>query len=233
MRLTVRAVLPPTVLLFALAGARAQSLPNLGDEANDDPRGNVHLGTPLVIPIGDTAKAVHVGYGLNVGGGYNFTRRHAAIADFTWNHMIPTNEALAAIRAALSNPNLNANTDVYAITGNYRFEMRGQTAGGYLIGGGGLYTRRTSLTQQVTTGGNIVCQPIYQWWGFTCSSGTVTSNQTLAHFSSSSGGGNVGAGFTARVGEAPYRVFIEARYHYAPNKYISTQLIDISFGIRY
>src|SRR5271165_4385501 len=55
MRLTVKAVLPPTVLLFALAGARAQSLPNLGDEANDDPRGNVHLGTPLVIPIGDTA----------------------------------------------------------------------------------------------------------------------------------------------------------------------------------
>lgn len=233
MRRPAEAILGLLVLALALPAARAQGMPDLGEEANDNPRGNVHVGTPIVIPVGDTANAVHLGFGLNVGGGYNFSRRHGLVGDLTWNHMLATNEALAKLRAAFNLPGLDARSDVYALTGNYRFELRGQTLGAYFIGGGGLYARRTSLSQRVTTGNSVVCQPIYLWWGFSCQSGTVTSNQTVASFTSSTGGGNVGGGFTARVGEAPYRVYVESRFHYAPNKYISTQLIDISFGIRY
>jgi hypothetical protein len=74
---------------------------------------------------------------------------------------------------------------------------------------------------------------MWEYWGFTCTSGTVDSNQTVRSGSSSSGGFNGGVGFTTRVGEAPYRFYVESRYHYAPSSRINTQLINISFGFRY
>lgn len=219
--------------LGLVCGAAAQS-PSVFDESGDDnPRGNVNLAVPVAIPVGDTANAVHLGMGLTVGGGYNFTRNHGLVSEFMWNDLFATNEALAKVRLALKDPNINANADLLAFTGNYRYELRGRAVGGYLIGGGGLYYRHVKLTKQVTTGSDIVCTPMWLWWGFTCESGTVTENQTITSWSASAPGWNAGAGFTARVGEAPYRVYIETRYHYAPDKRVNTQLVNISFGIRY
>ena len=205
----------------------------LQDEGNDDPRGNVHLGTPIVIPLNPTAQAVHLGFGVLVGGGYNFTRKHALVTEFMWNNLLPTNGALDKIRTEVNNPNVNASVSLMTLTGNYRYELRGKLLGTYLIGGGGLYYRHTHLSQTVTTGSTVTCSPTWEFWGFTCTNGTVTSNQSLGSWSSSSGGFNGGVGFTVRVGEPPYRFYVESRYHYAPSSTISTQLIDISFGIRY
>lgn len=203
------------------------------EEGNDNPRANVNISTPIVIPLNPTAQAVHLGFGFAVGGGYNFNRRHGLIGEYMWNNLIPTNEALAKLRTALDNPNINANADVMALTGNYRFELRGKALGTYFIGGAGLYYRHSSLSQTVTSGSNIVCTPMYLWWGFTCTSGSVDANETVRSWSSSTGGFNGGIGFTARVGEAPYRFYVESRYHYAPSPRINTQLINISFGFRY
>jgi hypothetical protein len=46
-------------------------------------------------------------------------------------------------------------------------------------------------------------------------------------------GGNVGAGFTIKIGDPSYRVYIEPRYHYAPTKNVTTRLMVITLGIRY
>jgi hypothetical protein len=46
-------------------------------------------------------------------------------------------------------------------------------------------------------------------------------------------GANGGVGFTVRVGAAPWRMYIESRYHYAPTKNINTQLVITTIGIRY
>src|SRR6266403_5119106 len=42
-----------------------------------------------------------------------------------------------------------------------------------------------------------------------------------------------GGGLTFRVGEAPYRMYVESRYHFAPTKNITTQMLIVSWGIRY
>ena len=150
-----------------------------------------------------------------------------------WNHLFVPAGTLAPIRDALQNPDINGSGKLYALTGNYRFELRGMTLGTYLIGGGGLHHRAASLSQAVTTGANITCEPTWEWWGFSCSSGMITGNQTLRGSSSTAFGLNGGFGFTVRVGDAPYRVYVESRYHYAPMQGINTQLITITIGIRY
>jgi hypothetical protein len=61
----------------------------------------------------------------------------------------------------------------------------------------------------------------------------VTPNQIVRGYDSSVFGGNVGVGFTIKVGDPSPRVYIEPRYHYAPTKNVTTQLMVITVGIRY
>jgi Outer membrane protein beta-barrel domain len=215
------------LVLIACCTAFAQ------DEGDDDPKGNVHLGMPIAAPLNPMARFTDFGWGFTTGGGYNFTRRHAFVTEFMWTHLFVPSSALAPIRAASQDPTIGGSGNLYAFTGNYRFELRGKALGTYFIGGGGLYHRDASLSRKVTTGTNITCEPTWSWWGFSCSSGVVTSNQTIASSSSTAVGVNGGIGFTVRVSEAPYRVYLESRYHYAPTKGVNTQLVSVTVGIRY
>lgn len=202
-------------------------------EGDDDPRGNVHLGMPISGPLNPMAQFTNVGWGLTAGGGYNFTRSHAVVSDLMWNHLFVPDQVLGPIRSALNNPSIGGSGDLFALTGNYRYELRGRSLGTYFIAGGGWYHRTAHLSQKITTGSNLSCEPVWLWWGFSCSSGSVTANQTIAGTSASALGVNGGIGFTARTGEAPYRVYVESRYHYAPTRGINTQIIEITVGIRY
>jgi Outer membrane protein beta-barrel domain len=222
------------IFVIGSCAAVAQISPaSYDDEGNDNPRGNVHLGMPIAIPLNPTAQAVHLGFGLTVGGGYNFNRRNAVITEFVYNDLFPTNEALAQLRTALGDTTVNASASFMTFGEDYRFELRGKKLGTYFMGGGGLYYRHTSLSHTVTTGSSVTCTPEWEFWGFTCTGGTVTSNQTLGSWAATTGGVNGGIGFTVRVGEPPYRFYVESRYHYAPYSRVDLQLINISFGIRY
>lgn len=203
------------------------------DDGDDNPKGNVNLGMPISAPLNPMAEVTNAGWGMTAGGGYNFTREHAVVSEFMWNHLFIPDQVLGPIRSATGNPNINGSGALYALTGNYRYELRGRVRGAYLIVGGGWYHRNAHLSQTVMTGSSLTCQPTWLWWGFSCSSGAVTANQTLRGVSSSALGANGGIGFTVRVGEAPYRVYVETRYHYAPTRGIDTQLIGITVGIRY
>jgi hypothetical protein len=61
----------------------------------------------------------------------------------------------------------------------------------------------------------------------------VTPNQTRGSYDSSVFGGNAGVGFTIKVADPSYRLYIEPRYHYAPTKNVTTSLIEVTVGIRY
>lgn len=225
-----------TAALAALATCVgwAQTAPITYDPENrDNPRGNVHLGVPMAIPLNPTARAVHLGFGATLGGGYNFTRHHGVVGDFLWNDLFPTSEALAKIRTALNDPKLDASVRITELTANYRYELRGKNLGTYFIGGAGLLYRHTSLSKEVITGNSITCEPGWEWWGFRCESGYVTADQTIGSWSATAPGYNGGIGFTFRVGEPPYRFYAESRYHYAPDNRINMQLIELTFGIRY
>lgn len=200
---------------------------------NDNPKINTNLGFSLPVPLNPTARFAKLGWGISAGVGANLNRRHGLVGEFMWNRMYATDGAIATIRTALQDQQVGATIDLYALTGNYRFELRGSKLGAYFIGGGGWYSRHTQISKEVPADTVITCSQVWIWWGVSCTSGTVTETQALAGSSSSALGGNGGVGLTLRVAEAPYRVYFESRYHYAPTKNISTQLISVSVGIRY
>jgi hypothetical protein len=198
----------------------------------EDSKLNTNLGASMINPLNPSAQFLSIGWGLVAGAGYNFNRRNSVIGEIMWNRIYPTDGSLSAIQT-FQGSTISAHTQMFILTGNYRYELRGKKLGVYLIGGGGWYYRYSALNREITTSTGTTCEPSWLWWGFSCTSGTVTAGQTLKSSNSSAFGGNGGVGFTIRAGEAPYRVYFESRYHYAPNKDISTQLIVTTFGVRF
>ena len=203
------------------------------DEGDNDPRGNVNLGIPLSVPITPMEQSNNLGWSITVGGGQTFTWTDAIVGEFVWSHLFVPSTTLAPIRATLQNSDSNESGELYVLTGYHRFELRGKTLGTYLAAGGELYHPTASVSSRVTKGTNITWEPTPEWWGFSCSSGTATSNQTLRSSSSTALGLNGGVDFTVRVGDAPYRVYVESRYYYAPTRGSNHQLITVTLGIRY
>ena len=216
-----------TVAVACLSSLHAQQ------EFGEDSKLNTNLAMSFSVPLNPVAKFTNFGWGTTVGAGYNFNRHNAIIGEFLWNRLYATPEVLAPVRLALNSADVNGHANLYAVTANYRFEMRGQKLGTYFIAGGGVYHRNVSLTQEVPSGTATTCTPAWGWWGFSCSSGVVTTDVTLANRSSTVWGANGGIGFTVKVGEPRYRLYVEARYHYAPTARINTQIIPITMGIRF
>ena len=203
------------------------------EEFGEDSKLNTNIAMNLTAPLNPLANFANFGWGFAAGAGYNISPRNAIIGEFLWNRIYPSTSALAPLRAALDSRDLNGHSNLFAITANYRFELRGKTTGVYFIGGGGFYHRETSLSRQVVTGTTTACTRVWLFWGFSCSAGVVSSDQTLASSSSGTFGANGGIGITFKVAEPRYRFYMEARYHYAPTTPVSTQFIPITIGVRF
>jgi len=184
-------------------------------------------------PLSSTASYTTAAWGFTYGAGYNFNKRHSVFGEVMWNRLSPTTAALAPIRAALQNNNINGHGNLVALTANYRLGFEGKVFGTYLIARGGMYYRDSSLSQLVVVGESVSCNPAWLWWGFTCESGAVTSHQTLASSSSIAPGGNIGVGLTVRIPDSGYKFYIESRFHYASNRGVPTRILPISVGVRF
>jgi hypothetical protein len=229
----MRSMCMPTLATLLVVASCSTLLSAQDEDFDENSKLNTNLGMALAVPVNPTARFTHFGFGFTLGAGYNMTRRNAFIGEFLWNRLYPSNSALAPLRQALHTRNLNGHGNLIAVTGNYRYELRGSTLGAYLIGGVGFYYRNVSLDHEVVTGTTTTCTPEWIFWGFTCTSGVVSSDQTLASTSSAAAGFNGGMGFTIKVSEPRYRIYIEARYHYAATSPSNTQLIPITFGVRF
>jgi hypothetical protein len=188
----------------------------------------------LNVPVNPTGQVIAAGWGATGGVGYNVTPGNAIIAEFLWNRMYPSAGTLKPLEETSSQPGkLNGNSNLYALTGSYRYEVRGRPLGTYLIGGSGWYYRKNWLSRDIIANSGTVCTPVWLWWGFSCAAGMVAPNQRLATTSTNAWGANAGIGLTVAVSGGSYRLYTEARYHYVPTKGVKTQFIAITLGIRY
>jgi hypothetical protein len=153
-------------------------------------------------------------------------------------HGLPTNQRVLAV---IVNPliaaglpsSVSTSSNLYALTANYVFHKDGRRYGYYLIGGGGWYYRHSALNNYTVAPGTV-CQPVWDWWGYACQNGFVSTSDTLATKGVSSGGVNGGLGITISLGTSGLKYYMEARYHYSPQGgKISTHVIPVTFGFRW
>jgi hypothetical protein len=174
------------VIVAALMAVSWLSPLHAQDDSQDYLKFNSNIGMPISVPLHPTSQFADVGVGVVYGAGYNFTRRQGVTGEFMWNWLNPSGQT------ALQDTGIGGDSNLFSLTGNYRFERRGKRFGTYFIGGAGWY-----------------------------------------YHASGALGGNAGIGFTVRVGEEPYRFYVEPRYHYASNENVTTQLLTVTVGFRY
>ena len=221
-------VLLVLAVLIALPGAL------LAQDVDQDSKINSNIGFPVTFPVGSISDFTHVGTGAVVGVGYNFNQHHAFVGEFMWNWLYPTEESLQPLRPFTAPGDLNGHSNLFIVTANYRLEFSRHRVGTYFIAGGGYYYRNASRTEAVTPAAGTACTPVWLWWGFRCSGGTVNVIQTSSSFPGGVFGGNAGMGITFRTSEeSRYRFYVETRYHYAPGDTFNLRFIPITVGLRY
>jgi hypothetical protein len=181
-----------------------------------------NVGGGIGFPQGDLSSFVNNGGHFVIGGGHNFTRHFGVDTEYMW-HDLPIN---SATKQALQTPGASARQ--HAWTFNPIIHIRPQAKiGGYIIGGVGWYHRSGETT---TPGTAIICDPYWSWW-FGCTIGSV--DIITGSRSDNAVGGNVGGGVTFRIGEGHAKFYTEVRYHYASYGKVPTEILPLTFGLRW
>jgi len=208
---------------------------------------NLHIGGGIGVPLNPTANFAGISGTFQIGAGPNLSRSSSIVGEFLWQGLPPTRDTLLPIVNALCSTNvisppslcsaasIIARNNLYALTANYMYHWDGRRYGVYVIGGGGWYYRHAQL-MNVTVAPGTVCEPAWEWWGYPCQGGFVSTSNVLATKGVSSGGANGGIGTTIKlgVGDSSVKFYVEARYHYSPQGgRISTQIVPVTMGLRW
>jgi hypothetical protein len=198
---------------------------------------NLHIGGGIGVPLAKTSDFAGLSGTFQIGAGPNLNEHNSIVGEFMWEGLPPTRNALAVLVNPLIAAGLpdtvSTSNNLYALTANYMFHREGHRYGYYLIGGGGWYYRHIALKNYTLVPGTV-CAPAWDWWGYACQGGLVSTSNTLASKGVSSGGVNGGVGFTINLGDSGVKYYMEARYHYSPQGgQVSTQLVPVTFGFRW
>jgi hypothetical protein len=200
------------------------------------PIGNDTTFSTTSLNNGDLSPDEAFGYALNVGGGWNFTKKFGALLEYQFLRQGMGNDFLNALNAASgtsgSGTPIGGNINTWSFTVDPVFYLPfNHKSGAYVTGGGGFYRKVSNFTEPVEE-----CDPYY---------GCYDVTGTVAHFSSNQGGVNGGVGFYHKVfgQDSNGKFFAEVRYVWVnspgPNASNSYQgsgteaLIPVTFGIRF
>ena len=234
----------PTQRLVAIALLGA--LWTISVKAQSSSPFNLHIGGGIGVPLNSTANFAGISGTFQLGAGPNLGPHSSIVGEFMWqglpptrNTLLPALNALCATSVGSSAPcsiaSISATNNLYALTANYMYHLDGRRFGGYVIGGGGWYYRYAQL-HNVTIAPGTVCEPAWDWWGYTCQNGFISTSNVLATKGVSSGGVNGGVGITIRLGagDSDVKYYVEARYHYSPQGgRVSTQIVPVTMGLRW
>jgi hypothetical protein len=175
---------------------------------------------------------------FTVGGGINFSKRFALLAEY----QLIADKLPGALIAQTGADGGHAH--IWSLTLDPVVSLFPRSSNDiYVTGGGGFYRKVTSFTDPEQ---QYFCDYYYGY----CGVGTV--NTVVGHFSSNQGGVNIGAGYQRRLGgmyqESKTKLFVEARYVYVMTPAVNgitpnglgvttvaagTKLIPVSFGVRW
>lgn len=180
------------------------------------------VGGGFTTQTGRTANYLDNGGNLQVTGGINLGPLLGLGATFMYNGMGLTGSALSEVNV----PDGHAN--IYTLTVEPKIKVPIGFGKAYILGGGGWMRRTVTYTQPVVTS-TFVYDP---WWGY-YGPALVSANQVLGSFTQNSGVWDVGAGVEFNLHRMGWKLFAEARYFSGLTNQSHTNLIPVSFGVRW
>jgi hypothetical protein len=199
-------------------------------QADDFRKLAFNIGGGVTTPLNPIGHYVGVSGNFVAGAGYNINKHNSITGEFMWAGLPPNLFVFQPIGAPFGNINL------YTLTAQYRWHhdsLDGSPFGVYFIAGGGWYYRHTSVDKNFIAPPSVICQPIWTFWGYGCTSDGFVYTATIASKGTSAPGLNAGVGFTIRLTDNGWKFFVESRYHYAWSPIIRTSLIPVTFGFRF
>jgi opacity protein-like surface antigen len=98
----------------------------------------------------------------------------------------------------------------------------------YVVGGVGYYRRTVEFTRPVLLS-VVIFDPFFGGFFNT----VVQTNQVLGDITRGGIGGSLGGGFDVKLRKTGFKVFVEARYHYADTGRVATRMVPLTVGIRW
>lgn len=190
------------------------------------------IGAGFTPSLGPTHGRTSTGWGFNGAAGPRLSQNVSLLFDVSFNKLdvktlgdvIDDEDNLDAFDNV--NEPFDANMKMWGFTVNPSFEyLRKERWSGFIQGGYGVYNRKLDL-RAATFEPAIVCDA---WWNI-CTAGRVTDDEVIGESSTWKGGFNVGTGFT--FGQK-HKFFAEIRYHHVFTTNLDTQIIPITFGVRW
>jgi len=175
--------------------------------------------TPPINPIGSR---LDTGWNISAGAGVNASHHLGLMLDFMFNDMAINRTFLAQANAP------DGTVRIWGFTLDPVFHVTQEgPVDFYVTGGGGIYHRTVEYTQPALTTG-LFFDP---WFGFYPAA--FTTNQIIGSFGQYKGGLNAGLGFSVKLGSSKVKVFAEARYHHIFTRNVGTDIIPVTFGLRW
>jgi hypothetical protein len=184
-------------------------------------------GGGFAAPVGNDTHGYETwGYNLDLGGGWNFSKRFGALFEYQFDRMKIPGTTVAAVGAQGG----NINSHLFLFDPIFYFYSRARTSA-YITGGGGFSRKVTNFTDLQT---GQVCY-------YFCYYQTVPV--TVASFSSNQGAFDAGLGLTWKAfgQDSNAKIFAEARYVWVDSPKATTTtdgegtegIIPVTFGIRF
>jgi hypothetical protein len=190
------------------------------------------VGAGFTLPLGPTHSRTSTGWGFNGAAGPRLGRNVSLLFDVSFNKLdvktlgdVVDDEDNLDVFDDVNEP-FDANMKMWGFAVNPSFEyVQKERWSGFVQGGYGVYNRKLNL-KAATFQPAVVCDP---WWDI-CTTGFVTDDEVIGESSTWKGGFNIGTGFT--FGQDT-KFFFEARYHHVFTTNLDTQIIPITFGVRW
>ncbi len=175
--------------------------------------------TPAVNPIGSR---LDTGWNISAGAGMNANHHFGLMLDFTFNDLGINQTSLQQAQA----PGGSVRVWGFTLDPIVHLTQEGPVDV-YVTGGGGIYNRTVEYTQP-SIGTGTFFDP---WFGFYPAAFQTT--QVIGSFSQYKGGINGGVGFSVKLGQSRTKLFAEARYHHVFTRNVETDILPVSFGLRW
>jgi hypothetical protein len=208
-------------IIFALIVCASLVLPLC---AQDSPKGfTASAGGGISFPIGTVKTRTSTGFVFVASAGPRFNPRFSLVADFSLQYTTLINSFQSP------DPNVTISEGsllrIWSLTPNPVFQfIKQERFSAYATGGYGLYNRKLLLAAPGLAPISV-CDEFWNVCVNNASGPTITGN-TSAY----KGGFNVGGGFNFGI---HHKFFVDGRYHHMFTNGFATELIPLTFGVRW